>query len=574
MSETHHFQPPPKQSWAIRALDFIEWLGNKLPDPAMLFLLALFLTWFLSAVLAPVEFADEDPRTIGREVEAAPPLLLKTAGRTEPFRLRREFLASLAVAPEGGLPGTVPWGPLLLSVQKSKPEKLRVKNQLTGEAMARFLSGMVRTFTAFPPLGLVLVALLGVGVAEHTGFINAGLKALLMLTPKRLLTPMLILVALLIHAAGDSGHVLVIPLGGVIFSVAGRHPLAGIAAGFAGVAGALSANFLPIALDPLLQGFTQEAAQVIAPGREVNPLCNWGFTSASSVLILILGWYLTDRVVEPRLKATPVDKDPSDEVRFEPLTSLEWRGLAAGLAVILVGLILLVLALLPVHSPMRSPKGELAAAGSPLMDAIIPLMFLFFLVPGIVYGYVARTVRSHRDVVKGMTNAMSRMGYYMVMAFFAAQFIYVFRESNVGALIAIKGAIFLQRLHLPPQATIVGIILLTAMVDLVISSASAKWALLGPIFVPMLMQLGLSPELTQAAYRIGDSCTNIISPLNPYFPLIVVFCQRYVKKAGVGTLVSMMLPYSVVFLVCWTLLLLGYWATGLPLGLQSTYTYP
>jgi aminobenzoyl-glutamate transport protein len=183
-------------------------------------------------------------------------------------------------------------------------------------------------------------------------------------------------------------------------------------------------------------------------------------------------------------------------------------------------------------------------------------------------------VKNHRDIIKAMSHSMSTMGYYLVMAFAAAQFTYVFRESNLGALVAIEGAVFLQQLNLPAQVTIVGIICLSAMVNLLVGSASAKWAFLGPIFVPMLMQLGLSPELTQAAYRIGDSSTNIITPLLPYFPLIVVYAQRYVKSTGIGTLVSLMLPYSVGFLLTWTVLLIAYWGLGLPLGLQAGYTYP
>jgi aminobenzoyl-glutamate transport protein len=223
---------------------------------------------------------------------------------------------------------------------------------------------------------------------------------------------------------------------------------------------------------------------------------------------------------------------------------------------------------------MRSPEGALTASTAPLMQSIVPLIFLLFLVPGIVYGYVAGTVESHRDIIKGMSKSMSTMGYYIVLAFFASLFIASFGRSNIGALLALKGAGTLQALALPGQVTIVGIILLTATVNLLIGSASAKWALLAPIFVPMLMQLGLSPELTQAAYRVGDSTTNIITPLMPYFPLVVVYAQRYVKSTGIGTLVSLLLPYSVGFLVTWTVFLIGYWLLGIPLGLQAPYTYP
>jgi aminobenzoyl-glutamate transport protein len=506
----------------------VEWLGNKLPDPAVLFLIALLLTWLASAVLAPIQFTETDPRTVVKDAS-------------------------------GKLVSSAP---------------IRVKNQLTGEALAGFLSKMVKTFTDFPPMGVVLVALLGVGVAEHTGFVNAGLKALMNVTPRKLLTPMMLLVAILSHSTGDAGYVLVIPLGGIIFAAAGRHPLVGLAATFAGVAGGFSANFLPSMLDPLLQGFTQSAAQILAPGRKVNPLCNWYFTSASCLVIVAVGWFITDRVIEPRLAKMPVDGNPGDMPKMDAMTPRERRGLWAGLASMAGAILLLVLAAAPARSPLRAPDGSLTAHGAPLMDSIVPLIFLLFLVPGIVHGCVAGTIKSHRDVIQGMSKAMGTMSYYLVMAFAAAQFTYVFRESNVGALLAIKGARLLESLHLPAQATIVGIILLSTSVNLLIGSASAKWALLGPIFVPMLMQVGLSPELTQAAYRIGDSSTNIITPLLPYFPLIVVYCQRYVKNTGIGTLVAMMLPYSISFLLTWTVVLLVYWGLGLPLGLQAPYTYP
>jgi aminobenzoyl-glutamate transport protein len=500
-----------------RALNAIERVGNKLPDPAALFLILLLLTWVLSALLAPVQFSEIDPRN---------------------------------------------------------NQPIQIKNQLAGTSIAAFLSNMVTTFTGFHPLGVVLVALLGVGVAEHTGFINACLKGLLSFTSPRLLTPMLILVAIVSHTAADAGYVLVIPLGGVIFYAAGRHPLAGIAAAFAGVSGGFSANFIPSSLDPLLSGLSQAAAQIINPERLVNPLCNWFFTGASSLLIIVLGWFLTDRVVEPRLRNVAVDGDPSEMPKMETLGAKERRGLFASLVALAIGIVILVLTSAPSGSVLRAPDGSLTASTAPLMQSIVPLIFLLFLIPGVVYGYVAGTVKSHRDIIKGMSKTMSTMGYYIVLAFFASLFIAAFGQSNLGALIALKGATFLKAMAMPGAITIVGIILLSATVNLLIGSASAKWALLAPIFVPMLMQLGVSPELTQAAYRVGDSTTNIITPLMPYFPLVVVFCQRYVKSTGIGTLVSMMLPFSVTFLVFWTLFLLGYWMFGLPLGLQAPYNYP
>ncbi|MES2788076.1 MAG: AbgT family transporter, partial [Planctomycetota bacterium] len=400
------------------------------------------------------------------------------------------------------------------------------------------------------------------------------IKTLLSLTPRFLLTPMLLFVAILSHSAGDTGYVLVIPLGAIIFATAGRHPLLGIVAAFAGVSGGFSASILPSSLDPLLQGFTQSAAQIIAPTRIVNPLCNYYFTSASALMVILVGWWITDCVVEPRLAGVELDGDDANQPGLEPLTSAEILGLSGALAALLIACGLLVAGAWAETSPLRNAKHHLFDHDSPLMQAIVPLIFLLFLIPGIVYGYLSGTVKSHRDIVAGMIKSMGSMNYYLVLAFFAAQFTAAFRDSNVGVLLAVKGADGLQTLQLPPQVTIVGIIIISAVLDLVVGSASAKWALLGPIFVPMLMRVGISPELTQAAYRVGDSCMNIITPLMPYFPLVVVYCQRYVKKTGIGTLISLMLPYSLTFMIAWIGLLLTFWTCGWPLGIEGGYTYP
>ncbi len=514
----------PARGPVTRLLDAVERIGNRLPDPAMLFLLLMLAVWVVSALLANVSFSEIDPRS---------------------------------------------------------GEAIQIRSLLAGTSFTAFMAEMVRTFVNFAPLGVVLVAMLGLGVAEHTGFINAALRSILGVTPRMMLTPMLIAVGVLSHVAVDAGYVLVIPLGGVIFYAAGRHPLAGIAAAFAGVSGGFSATFIPSSLDPLLAGLTQEAARIIDPAMVINPLNNYWFTTASTLLVVLVGWFLTDRVIEPRLKNTVVDGDMSEVPRLDSLQPSERKGLLLAVLAMVAGIAVLVASALPAGSPWRAPldlgpavAGELLVSQAPLMQSIVALIFVFFLVPAVVYGYVSGTVKTHRDVIAGMSKAMSGMGYYIVMAFFAAQFIYAFAQSNLGALLAIKGANGLEAMGLPMGVTLVGIVLLTGAVNLVVGSASAKWALIGAIMVPMLMQLGVSPDLTQAAYRVGDSSTNIITPLMPYFPLIVVFCQRYVKSAGIGTLLALMLPYSVTLLLVWTAFLLGFWALDLPLGLGSTYTYP
>ncbi len=509
---------PAKKRFSDRALDLIEKVGNKLPDPAALFVLALLATWVLSWLLAGT--AVRIPKADG-----------------------------------------------------SFDEQL-VTNQLTGTALVTFLTSMVREFVNFAPLGVVLVAMLGLGIADRSGFINAALKRLLAFTPKALLTPVVIAVGLLSLVAVDAGYVLVIPLGAVIFYAAGRHPIAGIAAGFCAVSGGFGASYVPTALDNILAGLTEAGARIVDVGKTVNPLCNYYFTCASAAVVVLIGWFLTDKVIEPRLRRSiTVDGDPADMPKMEPLTALEKKGLNWGLLSMLVGLGLLAWACWPADSPFRGPTGSLTEKQPPLMRSIVPLILLLFFVPGVVHGCITRTFKNHRDVVQAMAKTMNTMGYYMVMAFCAALFIYAFNTSNLGKLIAISGANGLKSLGLPTGITVVGMILCCATVNLLMGSSSAKWTLLAPIFVPMLMQLKISPELTQAAYRIGDSTTNIITPLNPYFPLIVTFTAKYYKKTGVGTLISIMLPYSLCFLVGWTLFLLAYWGLSMPLGVAAEYTY-
>ena len=503
-------------SFSQRVLATVERMGNRLPDPALLFVALLFIVWISSWLLSYVNFELIDPRN---------------------------------------------------------GESLEVVNQLSGTAITTFFASMVKTFAHFHPIGVVLVAMLGIGVAEHTGFINTALRAMMNVTARWLLTPMVILVGIVSHTAADAGYVLVIPLGGVIFYAAGRHPLAGIAAAFAGVSGGFSANFIPSAIDPMLQGISQSAAQIIDPTISLNPLNNFFFTAASSIVIIALGWVVTDRIVEPRLADTPLDGDLQDLPTTEALTDRERSALKFALWSLLAGIALLTVSAWPESSAWRGSSGSLTERGAPLMASIVPLIFVLFLLPGISFGVKAGTVTSAKDIIDGMTKAMHNMAYYLVIMFFIAQFLYAFSASNMGILLALKGATMLQSLGLPAALTITGVILLTGLLNLFVGSASAKWALLAPILVPMLMEVGISPDLTQAAYRVGDSTTNIITPLMPYFPLVVVYCQRYLKDAGIGTVTALMLPYSVTFIIFWTAFLLAYWAFGLPLGLQSSYIF-
>ena len=508
---------PEKKTLVERALNFVERNGNRLPTPAMLFVYCLAITLVLSGLFSMVSFDMIDPRS-GQAIE--------------------------------------------------------IKNLLNGNYLAGFFASMVTTFTSFPPLGVVLVAIMGVGVAEDSGFIGTTLKKLLVMTPVRLITPMVVFIGAVSSIASDAGYVLVIPMGGIIFYAAGRHPLAGLAAAFAGVSGGFSAGLLPSPIDPLIQGFTQAAAQTLDPSYLVNPLCNFFFTFSSTFLISLLGWYVTDKVVEPRLsRNVTVDDNIDVSQDHAHISEDEHRGFRKAGWAMLAMLALLVLIAVPQASPMRSSDGSLTAFNAPMMGSIVPLIFIIFLIPSVIYGFSTKKYQNSADVIGAMNKTLEPMCGYMIMAFFCALFLKAFADSNMGTLIALSGAEVLQAMNLPGQMTIIGIVLLTALVNLFIGSMSAKWALIGPIFVPMLMSVGISPELAQAAYRVGDSSTNIISPMLTYFPLVVVFFQRYVKGAGIGTVASTMLPYSIVFMVGWTALLLLFWALGLPLGIAAPYGY-
>ncbi|WP_073383420.1 AbgT family transporter [Edwardsiella piscicida] len=501
-----------------RFLGAVERLGNRVPDPALLFIYLMALLLLLSAALSQVSFDLINPRS---------------------------------------------------------GEAVQVVNMMTLTALVDFLSKMTSSFTAFPPLGIVLVALLGVGVADRAGFIDAAVKKLVRITPARLLTPMVVLVALISHVAADVGYVLVIPLAGVVFQRVGRHPLAGICAAFAGVSGGYSASFIPSGNDALLAGFSEAAARLLAPDYTVNVLCNFVFTSLSSLMVILLVWLVTDRIIEPRLRQQAVDMPvEAAEEAIDGFTPRENRAFRRALTVMLLMLAGLGVLMYPDASPFRSPAGTLSASSAPAIQAIVPLIFILFVIPGTVYGVVSGRFTQGKDVIEAMSHNMRAMGYYLVIVFFAAQFIAIFNTSNLGTLLALAGAAGLKALSVPGAGTVIGVVLLVFLINLLVGSASAKWALLSPILVPMLMAVQLSPELAQAAYRIGDSTSNIITPLLGYFPLVVVYCRKYVSSTGIGSLAALMLPYSLLLAVCWCALLLTMWWAGVPLGIQGGYHYP
>lgn len=508
----------PKRRFFDRFLSLVERVGNTLPHPATLFagfaLLVIFLSWVASAL-----------------------------------------------GMESTHPGT--------------GEVIRPVNLLSVHGLHRILTEMVPNFTSFAPLGVVLVAMLGIGVAEGSGLISAGLKLLVLSSPKRLLTFVVVFAGILSNTASEVGYVLLVPLAAIIFLAVGRHPLAGIAAAFAGVSGGYSANLLLGTIDPLLAGISQEAAHIIDTtlAYKVNPACNYYFMLASTPLIALVGTLVTERVVEPRLGAYEGNGEDDEIPDIQTLSPQERRGLkfALGAFVLVLGVILW--GVLPSEGFLREP-GTGSLLRSPFLTGIVSIIFLSAAIMGIAFGVGAGTFKSDNDVVKGMGKAMETLGVYIVLVFFAAQFVAYFRWTNLGLILAIEGAELLRSANLGPIPLMVGFVFLTAVINLVMGSASAKWTVMAPVFIPMFMLLGYSPELTQVAYRVGDSVTNIISPMMSYFALVVAFMQRYKKDAGIGTIVATMLPYSLAFLAVWILLLVAWILLGLPIGPGAPLTYP
>ncbi len=457
------------------------------------------------------------------------------------------------------------WVFSLLDIEAVMPrtgEVIRPVNLVSTEGLHLILTEMIDNFTGFAPLGTVLVALLGIGVAERSGLIGTSIRLLVLSAPPRLLTFVIVFAGILSNTASEVGYVLLVPLSAIIFLAVGRHPIAGLAAAFAGVSGGYSANLLLGTIDPLLAGLSEEAARIIDPTYLVNPAANYYFMFVSTFFIAAAGTWVTEKIVEPRLGAF---KGEVEAEEIHDLTADERRGLWWALASIIALTALALWGLIPEGGFLRDPETG-GVLRSPFMQGIVAVIFISASVAGIAYGLAAKTLKSDADVMKGMGDAMSTLGIYMVLVFFAAQFVAYFKWTNLGLIFAINGAAGLQALNLGPIPLMMLFILLSAVINLAMGSASAKWAIMAPVFIPMFMLLGYSPELVQTAYRIGDSTTNIISPMMSYFALIIAFVERYDKKAGIGTVVATMLPYTFVFLVIWMILLAVWLVFGLPLG--------
>lgn len=447
------------------------------------------------------------------------------------------------------------------AVHPATGETVDTINLLSRDGLHRILLEMVDNYTGFAPLGIVMVALLGIGVAESSGLISAAIRFLVSKAPARMLTFVIVLAGIISNIASDLGYVLIIPLGGIIFHSVGRHPIAGIAAAFAGVSGGFSANLLIGTIDPLLAGLSTEAARIIDTDYYVLPTANYYFMLVSTFILSFAGTWVTHRFVEPKLGKYEgnVEADSLEKLNPKEKKGLKWVTFAtlAFAAVITAGLI-------PENGIFRGEDGGLFT--SPILKGFIGVLFIVAAVLGIIFGFITGNFKNDSDVVKGMVDNFKTLAAFLVLVFFAAQFVAFFKWSNLGLIIAIKGAHGLQELNLGLIPLVILFVLLSGFINMFMGSASAKWAILGPVFIPMFMLLGYSPELSQVVFRIGDSITNMISPMMSFFALIIVYFEKYDKKAGIGTLISTMLPYTIVYFIFWSILLIAWILLDLPLG--------
>ncbi len=502
-----------KKSRFSRVLDKIEVVGNKLPHPATLFLMmaviVALLSWWASAV---------------------------------------------------GLEATHP----------ATGEIIAVRNLLNTDGLRWIYMNVESNFVNFPPLGLVLVILIGIGVAEGSGLFTVLVRQLVLGAPTKLITAAIITAGIFSHLASEIGYVILIPLGAMIFHALGRHPMAGFAAAFAGVSAGFGSNFLIGSVDPILAGLSTSAAQIIDPSMNINPMVNYFFMVASAIMIIIVGTWVTEKIVEPRLGEYKGSQKPLDIEQITPLEKkgLRWAGIGT---LIFIGI--MAMTIIPENGLLRDPITG-SVLRSPFFSGIVVALTLLFFVPGIIYGIVVKTITSDKDVVTHMTNSMKGMAGYIILVFFAAQFIYWFNYSNLGLVLAIDGAEFLSHVGFTGIPLILAFLLLSSVLNMFMGSASAKWAIMAPVFVPMFMILGYHPGLTQAAFRIGDSVTNVITPMMSYFALIVTYAQNYDKKNGIGTIISLMIPYTVIFLLVWIVMMTIWMLLGIPLGFDGPIHLP
>ncbi len=606
----------PASSGKKSILDWIEWVGNKLPEPALIFLILALAVVVVSAVgsAAGWKVSPKQPTTIKvPKLDAAgAPVLDEKGNPTLTNKLDERGKPIVILEPlhkpvfQTDAKGNFIYGkdnrPLPV-IENGKPKEeydaagkpvpleIEPRSLLTTDGVYWMITSMVRNFTGLPALGLVFVSMLGIGLAEKFGLFSALMRQLALLTPKAMLTPVILFIGANASVASDAGYIILPPLAAALYLAVGRHPVAGLAASFAGVAGGFGGGMFPTAADGFLAGVATSAAQIIDPTyAALQPTHNLYFKIASAVLITLAGWFVTDRIIEPRLMRAKATGEEAGTLHDMALTAQEKRGL-------LVAAVTFLVVLGGFLAMMLIPDAPLTGKGQPVLpdytmgypdqlmpafreassdrwsQAIVPMIFLCFLIPGMAFGYVTGALRTQKDFIDALYHGIKSIVPVLAIAFFMGQFVNYFTYTGLDRMLAYAGGSMLVEADLPIPLLITLFVLLVIAGDFAMSGMLSKFGVMAPIFIPMFMMVGISPELTTAAYRIGDSVVNIITPLNSYLLIILVVLQKYKKEAGLGSLISLMLPYSVVFGLLWTGFLLAWYYTGNDLGPNAALTY-
>lgn len=452
------------------------------------------------------------------------------------------------------------------SIHPSTGEEVRVRNLVSVEGLLFMLSSMISNFTEFAPFGLVIVMMLGIGLAQKVGLFETAMKTTILKAPKTIVTVAVIFTGVIGNIASDAATIIIPPLAGMVFYSMGRHPVAGLVAGFAAVSVGFNANFLIAGTDALLAGISTEAAQIVDADFSVTAADNWFFTSASVILTVGLGVLVTEKIVEPRLgefNSKFAEKSILEQT-VEETTKEQINGLRKTIWAALIYIVLILVLVVPTNGILRGEDGSIVP--SPFIDNIIPIILLFFITLSVTYGVAAGTIKSTRDVPVYMGEAMKDMAGYIVLIFAVAQFIAYFEWTNLSIILAVNVSELLQNIEFTGVSLFVIFIFIVGLLNMFITSGSAQWALMAPVFVPLFMILGYEPAFTQMAFRIGDSATGVLTPMNPYLIMLLGFMKRYDSRIGFGTLVSIMLPYSIIIILCWTVFFILWSLLGLPIG--------
>ncbi len=502
-------------------LNFVEKIGNMLPHPVVLFLFLAITTIILSSVLS---FFNLNVTYVG-------------------FNRSTKVIEEMTV---------------------------HVKSLLNPEGILYLFSSFVKNYINYAPLGLLLVTIVGIGIVEESGLLEVIIKKIIKATDVKFITVVLVFLGVMSNVASDAlGYLVLIPIGAKIFQAMGRHPLAGFAATFSGVSGGFAANLLLGPGDALVSGISTEAIKILNPSLQVLPTANWYFMIASTFLITFVGTFVTEKIVEPRLGKYHDSEENGVEKTLnldESISSHDQKALFYASISLFLFIILLCYLSFPKNAILRV-NGKLDFF---LSNGLVPTMMLFFMIPGTVFGIINKKISNTNDIAAMMIKSLSGVGGFLALALFAAQFISYFNYTNLGIILAVKGANLLKSLNIIGIPLIILFVLLTCFINLFMGSASAKWSIMAPVFIPMFYQLGYSPEFTQLIFRIGDSTTNVISPLMSYFAVILIFLQKYNKKSGIGNLISLMLPYSIAILFSWLIMLIIWFIFNLPIGPGST----